>query len=84
MEDDLEKELRLVRQVENLKLHDVLRIVEKVVSITNALYAEDMPYGEEYALLREAIRASNRRTGCTSLCWDGHFPVRDISGVGPC
>ncbi|MBD0255898.1 MAG: hypothetical protein ICV83_09280 [Cytophagales bacterium] len=55
LEDDLEKELRLVRQVEHLKLHDVLRIVDKVVSVTNALYAEDMPYLEEYALLQEAI-----------------------------
>ena len=55
IDENLETELRLVRQVENLQLHDVLRIAEKVVVVTNALYAEDLPFLEEYALLKDAL-----------------------------
>ncbi len=55
MDEDMEKELMLVRQVENLKLHDILRITEKVIAVTNELYAEDLPFLEEYALLKDAL-----------------------------
>jgi hypothetical protein len=56
MDEDLEKELRLVGQVKNLQLHDVLRISEKAIAVTNELYAEDLPFLEEYALFKDALR----------------------------
>lgn len=83
IEADLEKELRLVRQVENLKLHDVLRIVEKVVSVTNALYANDMPYGEEYALLREALPGIESAERMYEFMLGGTSVYGDISGQAP-
>ncbi len=55
IEDDLEKELRLVREVEHLKLNDILSIADKVLSVTGELYAYDLPVLEEYLLLRQGV-----------------------------
>jgi hypothetical protein len=55
LEEDLEKELRLVREVQHLKLNDILSIADKVLSVTGGLYARDLPVLEEYQVLREGL-----------------------------
>jgi hypothetical protein len=55
IEDDLEKELRLVREMQHLKLNDILSIANKALSVTGELYAHDLPVLEEYLLLRQGI-----------------------------
>jgi hypothetical protein len=55
IEDDLEKELHLIREMQHLKLNDILSIADKVLSVTGELYAHDLPVLEEYLLLRQGI-----------------------------
>lgn len=60
---DLERELWKVREFKNLKLSDIEGIARKVLRLTNALYANDLPSLSEYHLLKQGvpgIRASNK------------------------
>ncbi len=83
MEDDLEQELRLIRQVKDLRLHDVLRIIEKVSVVSNVLYANDMPYMEEYALLKEAIPGVASADGVYDFMLGGTSVYGDMIGTAP-
>ncbi len=83
MEDDLEQELRLIRQVKDLRLHDVLRIIEKVSVVSNVLYTNDMPYLEEYALLREAIPGVASADGVYDFMLGGTSVYGDMIGRAP-
>ena len=63
MDVDLDKELWKVRQFKDLKLSDIEGIAQKVLRLTNALYAHDLPSLSEYHLLKQGvpgIRASNQ------------------------
>jgi hypothetical protein len=60
---DLEKELWKVREFKNLKLSDIEAISRKVLRLTSAIYANDLPTLTEYTLLKQAVpglEASNR------------------------
>ncbi len=60
---DLEKELWKVREFKNLKLSDIEVISQKVLRLTSAIYANDLPTLTEYHLLKQAVpglQASNK------------------------
>ncbi len=83
MEDDLETELRLVWQVQELQLHDVLRIVQKVISVSNSLYAHQMPYLEEYALLQKNIPGLASVEGMYDFMLGGTSVYGEMTGQAP-
>ena len=81
--EDVEAELRLVREVKQLKLHDLLRIVEKVTVVTNQLYATDVPYLEEYAALKTAIPGAESASRVYELLVGNASVYGELSGKAP-
>ncbi len=56
---DIDRELWLTRQFKTLKMSDIRRIKEKVHLLVEALYAKDLPYLEEYMVLKKAVPGLN-------------------------
>ncbi len=56
---DIDRELWLTRQFKTLKMSDIRRIKEKVQLLVEALYAKDLPYLEEYMVLKKAVPGLN-------------------------
>ncbi len=83
IEDDLEKELRLVREVRHLKLNEILSVAGKVLSVTGKLYARDLPILEEYQVLRESLPGTESSSHLYDYFHGGTSVYSELTGNLP-
>ncbi|MDJ1505232.1 hypothetical protein [Xanthocytophaga agilis] len=55
MDVDIDQELWKVRQYKELSMSDLRRLAEKIIRVSTALYANDLPTLTEYHLLKQAV-----------------------------